>query len=172
MCEYSRRLVAWLDHELPDGEATNVERHVAHCAECRQAATRYAEVSGAFLDCYETAIVLPRSRNWRAWTFGSVAAAAVIAAIVIVLPRTETLSIHVPAPPPAPSIAFETFRTNEPIRPALTRPAITPVVVHAAARPQWIALEPTVEVALPADALFPPGAVPQGFSFIADVRPY
>jgi hypothetical protein len=24
---------------------------------------------------------------------------------------------------------------------------------------------------LPADALFPPGAVPPGFSFIADVRP-
>ena len=32
------------------------------------------------------------------------------------------------------------------------------------------AQEPVVEVALPADALFPPGAVPQGFSFIAEVR--
>jgi hypothetical protein len=34
-----------------------------------------------------------------------------------------------------------------------------------------MAVEPTVEVALPAAALFPPGAVAPGFSFIADVRP-
>ena len=53
MCEYSGRLIAWLDRELPDEEATNVAWHLGQCAECRQAVRAYEEVSGAFLACYE-----------------------------------------------------------------------------------------------------------------------
>jgi len=37
-------------------------------------------------------------------------------------------------------------------------------------RSVWAPAEPTIQVELPAELLFPPGAVPEGFSFIADVR--
>ena len=50
------------DQELPDEEATNVEWHVGHCAECRKAVSAYEEVSGAFLVCYEAAMS-PRPRR-------------------------------------------------------------------------------------------------------------
>jgi hypothetical protein len=29
--------------------------------------------------------------------------------------------------------------------------------------------QPTIEIAIPSDALFPPGAVPEGFAFVADL---
>lgn len=177
MCEYSGKLIAWLDHELPDQEATNVEWHIGQCAECRAAVAAYQEVSDAFLICCEAAMVAPPRRNSRIWAWSGVAAAAaaaILTAILLLQPRAEKLSVYVPAPPHAPAIAFE--------RPAFERPAFQhpePIVrarslrgpAQIPVRSQWIAVEPTVEVALPADALFPPGAVPEGFSFIADVRP-
>src|SRR5579864_5829952 len=45
MCDFSGRLVAWLDRELPDGEAAEVERHVRACVECRERVDAYEEVS-------------------------------------------------------------------------------------------------------------------------------
>jgi hypothetical protein len=158
MCEYSGRLIAWLDQELPDDEATNVEWHVGQCAECRRAVGAYQEVSGVFLACYEGMMAIPPRRRTPFWV-GAVASAAAIVAVIFFPqpPPAEKLFLHPPAPP-APSVA-----ASAPVR----------VQHHAVSAPrhlQWIAAEPTIEVALPADALFPPGAVPEGFSFIADVR--
>jgi hypothetical protein len=197
MCEYSGRLIVWMDRELPDDEAASVERHVRQCAECRRAVSEYEEVSGAFLACCE-ASVQPR-RKTPAWAMGGVAAAAAVAAIVLAQPRVEQLAAYVPPPTHAPSMAFE----KTPAKFAAVqvcgtefRPCRESVAYRAAAtgnsqkvessrrlvrlprspvrapmQSTWIAVEPTVQVALPAEALFPPGAVPQGFSFIADVRP-
>jgi hypothetical protein len=166
MCEYSGRLIAWMDQELPGEEATNVEWHVAQCAECRRAVTGYAEVSGAFLACYQAAMAVHPRRKTSLWALGGVAAAAaILAAILLAHPRAEQLSMHIPPPPEAPAIAFEKPAMKISVARARRAPAPRPI------RTPWIAVEPTVEVALPADALFPPGAVPQGFSFIADVRP-
>jgi|SRR5579862_6931874 len=166
MCEYTGRLVAWLDGELPDEEAGRVEGHVGQCAECRKAVRAYDEVSRAFLECCEMAGSSPKKPHRLRWAtaLGGLAAAAamvaavMVAAIVSMQPPVEKLSYHPPLPPPAPVI---TARARIPVR----RHAV-PV---RAARP-WMASEPVVQVALPADALFPPGAVPEGFSFIADVR--
>jgi hypothetical protein len=166
MCEYSGRLIAWLDRELGDQEATNVEWHVGQCAECRCAVSAYQQVSGAFLLCYEATMTVKKPRNKARWVLGGVAAAAaVLAAFLLTPPRTEKLVAHIPSPPHAPPMAFE--RPSAPVARvrSLRRPEPVPV------RSQWIAVEPTVVVALPADALFPPGAVPAGFSFIADFRP-
>ncbi len=166
MCEYSGRLIAWMDGELPGEEDTNVEWHVGQCAECRQAVNGYAEVSGAFLAGYEAEMAAqPRPKTSR-WAIGGVAAAAaILAAILFAPPRAEQLSVFVPPPPHAPAMAFE--KPPGPMVRVRSRhsAAASPV------RSPWIVVEPSVEVALPADALFPPGAVPQGFSFIADVRP-
>ncbi len=171
MCEYSGRLIAWLDQELPDEEATNVEWHIGQCAECRKAVSAYEEVSGAFLACYEAGIAArPKRAPWPLAAVAGGVAAAILLTAVLARPRPE----QAPAPPPAvhaPSIAFEKT-------PAFEKRSERMVAVRtrrAPARPPaftpWIAVEPMVEVALPADALFPPGAVPPGFSFIADVRP-
>ncbi len=174
MCEYSGRLIAWMDRELPDEEATNVAWHLGQCAECRQAVRAYEQVSGAFLACCEArcapkAATDPSRAKASVWMMGGLAAAALLVALLLIQPRTEQLTIHAPAPPHAPQIAFETPPAPEPILHVYSRRA--PASVGSPVRPQWIAVEPTVEVALPAEALFPPGAVPPGFSFIADVRP-
>ena len=176
MCEYSGRLIAWLDQELPDEEATNVAWHLGQCAECRQAVRVYEEVSGAFLACYEAccapkAATHPSRANASVWMMGGLAAAALLVALLLIQPRTEQLTIHAPSPPHAPQIAFEKPPAPAPMLHAYSRRATPPASFESRVRPQWIAVEPTVEVALPAEALFPPGAVPPGFSFIADVRP-
>jgi hypothetical protein len=168
MCEYSGRLIAWLDRELEDQEATNVDWHVGRCAECRCAVSAYQQVSGAFLLCYEATITVKKRSNKRLWALGGVAAAAAILwAFLLAQPRAEKLAAHIPSPPHAPPMAFE--RPPAPVARvrSLRRRDPDPVPV----RSRWIAVEPMVEVALPADALFPPGAVPAGFSFIADFRP-
>lgn len=162
MCEYSGKLIAWLDRELPDNEATNVEWHVGHCTECRQAVSAYQEVSGMFLTCYEAVVVVrPRRRLGRraAIIAGLAAAVAIFAAISFRPPPVEKISFHPPSPPSAPIVAT---RTPTPVRRARVAKPV---------RMRWVAVDPTIEVELPADALFPPGAVPPGFSFIADIRP-
>jgi hypothetical protein len=166
MCEYSGRLIAWLDQELPDEGATNVEWHVGHCAECRKAVSAYEEVSGAFLVCYQAAMVARPPRRIE-WIAGGVAAAvAMLALVLLAQPRLEKLPIRIPPPRHAPAMAFQKF--VPPPAPAI---AVRPQpAARAPIHSQWMAEEPVVEVALPADALFPPGAVPQGFSFIAEVR--
>ena len=166
MCEYSGRLIAWLDRELPDEEATNVEWHVGRCAECRQAVGAYQEVTRAFLACVEAAVAeRPKRAYWR-WTAkgGGIAAATILLAAIFANWRVEQLPIRPRAVVHAPAIAFE----KTPVRMVAVR--AQRVQAPKPTRTQWIAVEPTVQVALPADALFPPGAVPPGFSFIADVR--
>jgi Putative zinc-finger len=171
MCEYSGRLVAWLDSELPEDEATNVEWHVAHCAECRGAVSVYSDISDAFLGSYE-AVMIRRKRSGshrRVLAVAGALAAAATVILVLILPRPamEQLSPHPLPAIHAPAMAFE-----------IPKPWVQTATVRAKASPPaaaqqqfWFSGGPTVEVALPAEALFPPGAVPQGFSFIADVRP-
>jgi Putative zinc-finger len=168
MCEYSGRLIAWLDQELPAEEATNVEWHVGRCAECRQAVSAYEDVSSAFLRCYQAAMTARPRRTAPWWAaVGAAAAAAIVAAILIVQRPMETLSARLPSPPHAPAMAFEKPAPPAPALAAHLRPAMA---LAPPVRRPWIANEPVVEVSLPADALFPPGAVPQGFHYIADVH--
>jgi putative zinc finger protein len=166
MCEYSGRLIAWLDRELPDDEATNVEWHVSQCAECRKAVSEYREVSDAFLACYEgrmseEAASKPHPWRWVSAFAGMAAAAAIAAFFVLAQPPAEKLAFHPPSPRPPAAAPIMAARARIPLRHRAVPPPI---------RRPWVAEEPVVEVALPADALFPPGAVPEGFSFIADVR--
>ena len=55
MCDFSGRLVAWMDGELAENEAAEIERHVAACAECRARVEAYKEeVSGFAAYCDAT----------------------------------------------------------------------------------------------------------------------
>lgn len=166
MCKFSGRLVAWIDGELPESEATNVEWHVAGCAECRSAVQSFEEVSRAFLTSYEQSV--SRTARRPRWMFvasgAAAAAAAVIVATVLLWPRpVERLPVYALPTVHAPPIAY-------------VHPSVNSVAVRARGRmpkpirSTWAPSEPMVEVELPADVLFPPGAVPEGFSFIAEVR--
>lgn len=128
----------------------------------------YREISKAFLSCYAGARPASRARSGLVWTAaaGAVAAAGLLAAFLMhPIPR-------LPVPTSAalaPAIAFD----KSPVRVVAQRAPVhhRHAQVREPVRTQWVAGEPTVEVALPADAFFPPGAVPAGFSFIADYRP-
>ena len=56
MCEYSRRLIAWMDGELAEGEAAEVERHLEGCAECRECVAAFEQASAGF-EAYCDAVV-------------------------------------------------------------------------------------------------------------------
>src|SRR3984957_19561076 len=127
MCEYSGRLIAWLDRELPDQEGIDVESHVERCAECRTEVSAYEEVSSAFLSCYQAAMIARPRRNlpWLA-SAGVGGGAAIVAGILLVQPRLEKLPIRLPSLPHAPAMAFEKPAPPPPAMAVRLRPAMAP----------------------------------------------
>jgi anti-sigma factor RsiW len=166
MCEFSEKLVAWLDRELPADEAARLERHLHSCSECPRRIAAYEEVSTALVG-YCDSVIAASSTKRPSWTVlagtGAVAAALLILSI---LPHSPTGRSAIPPPPaitPA-AIAFE--QTPVAVRKAPRRRAGKPGQVQNAT-PQFA--QPEIEIAIPAEALFPPGAVPEGFQFVADI---
>lgn len=195
MCEYSRRLVAWIDGEIETREAAEIQRHLAACAECRSCVEELRQVSGEFDEyCKEIARAEDARRAIRMrpilW-----AAAAVFLALIFGYSRRSVL------PPPAgqpdliakarpdasaPATMKTAASVPAPFRPdhhRAHRPASVPTDKGAgfaapcasqdcaSANTQAItaAEEPAIEIAIPAEAIFPPGAVPEGMSFVADL---
>jgi hypothetical protein len=181
MCEFSGRLIAWLDRELPADEAADAERHVQACAECRSQLDSYKQVTDAFEAYCDAAMTSTERRGLPRWAVllsGSVAAAA---ALLLALPHASvrqpaerTTAARAPASPAAISSA------------AVSRSAATGLVVPAPATARvnivhrrhvavpvqeasWTQSEPAIHIAIPAEAMFPPGAVPAGVSLFADV---
>ena len=173
MCEYSDRLVAWLDRELSVDEAANVERHLGVCSECRGSVDAYKEVNVA-LDAYCEAASTARARRvvpLRTLALASAAAAA----LALILVRTHTRVEKPGTIPPPAAISSSIAREVEPIAEA-ARSQIKQVRRHhsvtAGARSapaDCSPAEPAVQIAIPAEALLPPGAAPQGVSFVADL---
>ncbi len=95
MCEFSQRLVAWLDGELPEGEAAKMERHLAECAQCRGQLDAYRQASDGF-EAYSNACAdaamsaKPGRRSMRPGRAVSAAAiAAMVAAVFLFTARTR-----------------------------------------------------------------------------------
>jgi anti-sigma factor RsiW len=168
MCDLQGKLIAWLDRELPSDEAVSVERHVQECKECRKCLAAYRELSETF-DVYCDAVVAAKiHRRFPRWV--PVFASAIAAAVVIFLafprtriepppaliPATTAASVPVPAPrAPVPGPRKTIHRRHAP--PALDRAA------------KWQPMETAVQIAIPAEAMFPPGAMPNGLNFIAEL---
>ena len=176
MCDSSEKLVAWLDHELPANEAVQVERHLDACSECRGRLDAYKEVSAAF-DAYCDAASWPRARRSRALS-AAIAAGAVAAllALFLVQPRVSGPPHARITPPPAnpPTVVRSPASSSA----TVTHLPPSPMenvrhrhLVATAPRPDasWPPAEPAVQIAIPAEALFPPGATPEGVSFVADL---
>src|SRR5437660_3503603 len=179
MCECSGKLIAWLDRELPAEDAAEVERHLELCAECRSRVEQYRHVTTAFDHYCEAAMTSRFNRQQRRrllarWEAAALAAAAIAAMLLFVV------RAHVELSPPGAAPVVATSVVSQTNQPADDRQNGQPTNVSAgqsgqtSASPQnydasGLAGEPAVEIAIPADAILPPGAVPEGVSFGADV---
>jgi hypothetical protein len=184
MCDFSGKLIAWLDRELPAEEAADVERHLEDCSECRSCVDAYKRVSGEFdAYCDETMASSVRREAPR-WAPAVVAAGAVAAlvALLLVMPRkhVEPPAFHSPQAAVADSPAIVAATVPASVSPTILkvhrRQGVAPVSIRnanpAPAQIQYAYLlpsEPMIQIAIPADEMFPPGAVPEGIHFVADL---
>lgn len=183
MCDFSGKLIAWLDRELPAEEAREIERHVEACSECRSEVDAYKRVSSEF-DAYCDEALAARARRGVPRWVPVVSAAGAVAALValfLIWPRTpvESPSIHAPCVAIAASPAFVTAALPAavtPIQKVHQRRTVATVKTQndnsALARNQnaySMPDEPVIQIAISADEMFPPGAVPEGMHFVVDL---
>jgi anti-sigma factor RsiW len=214
MCDFSGKLIAWMDGELPEREAAIVERHLDGCAGCRSRLAAYRQASSAF-DAYSDAstdwkgaAAAPEVRRgasqWMPMAVGVAAAIAAVVALLLALPRhrgeqgpvttaatTGASTSSVPAQSKS-AASVTTARSMQRVGSA-SRSTVEPVAAargevtrreHVAAAKlvhdtlpnhgsiqsaESLPARPAIKIAIPSDAMFPPGAVPEGVSFVADV---
>jgi anti-sigma factor RsiW len=174
MCDASRKLVAWMDGELAENDASEVERHVRDCSECRRRVETYGGVSRLLVSYCDAAAATRPRRKLPRWVPALAGAVAVAAALLFIF-RPAMVE-------PAPIVARAANISPAPI---LETPSPAPVKAKAQAahrrhermaprgrdiRTDWTFADPDIQIAIPADAMFPPGAAPEGTVFRADLR--
>ena len=173
MCDFSGKLIAWLDRELPEGETCDVERHVNSCAECQAQISRYEQAAHLFDAYCEALLEFKAHRRIPGWV-PLVAGAAAVAALVLLLAfvpgPAETLPSRTPmgtTPPPAvfKTALDPTKMKRHPLAATVQAPAQNPQPAYE----NWMAAGPAIQISIPGDAMFPPGAVPEGISFVAEL---
>jgi Putative zinc-finger len=183
MCEFSEKLIAWIDQELEGDGSAHVERHVRNCAECRAELEKYRRVSGTF-DAYCDGVMEANAagRTVRWVPAMSVAAAVIfVAALLVFVLNTRVKPLVPPAAKmSSPNIALETRPVAAPeSRPVgvAQMPPTARRTIHRRHEPVQVQnenvsrapAEPAIEIVMPAESIFPPGAVPDGFVFTADL---
>src|SRR5579872_5664964 len=203
MCDFSEKLVARLDGELPERECAELERHLGVCAECRSRLAAYERASSAFDAYCEAAFAAETGRKRPRWLPAAIAAgiaAAVVIGALLTLPHRRVAQLPARVSPmaeaphvgaqPAESMAMAA-KPADAARPVggtihrRSRQHVAAILAHgrnveretAAAPAQSFQArnvapfpsEPTIEIAIPASAMFPPGAVPPGMSFTAEL---
>src|SRR5579864_6609678 len=93
MCDFSGKLIAWLDRELPETEAADVERHVLACADCHRSVAAYKEVSSAFAAYYDAAAESQTQRKIPLWVPILSGTAVVAAMLLLIFLRTPVRQI-------------------------------------------------------------------------------
>jgi anti-sigma factor RsiW len=183
MCEFSDRLVAWLDHELSLNDAAGVREHVQACAECHSRVKTYTEVNKAIAGYCEAAIKSETRRARPSWTPALFAAAAGVALLLL----HPSARIEPPAPQDLASRAPAIVLSTDVAQPKAVQPQERASLFSPPAPPEkrphkaklaepnrtemvnWMPAEPAVEIAFPVEAMFAPGAVPDGISFTAEL---
>lgn len=192
MCEFSQGLVAWLDGELPEGDAAKIERHLVECGQCRGRLSAFRQASDAFEEYCKTyadtgaPAKAAKHRRISIRPARTIYGAAAIAAGIAVF-FLATAPLH--SPRSAPAEIASAAAASQPVEVAQKGPASQPGAVaspRATPNPEEsgsaqiegsrsqedtnaLGGEAAVEIAIPADDIFPPGAVPAGVSFTADV---
>jgi anti-sigma factor RsiW len=168
MCDLQTRLIAWLDHELPLDQAAEVESHVQACEECRTARESYQQVSRTF-DAYCDALMAAKTRRGLPrWVPAMSGALLAITATVLLWtfqrPRIEPRPVVTPAATAAPVkvLAAESIVHKKIHR----RRVVLPFQEPAA---KWQPAETAVQITIPAETMFAPGAIPEGMNFVAEL---
>ena len=192
MCDASKRLIAWLDRELSEGEAASVERHLQDCGECRSRLSAYQRASDVFNE-YCDMVSASKTPHRRARRMAGASVAIAVAALVILLAalprarfeqrvarsramRSQASSSAKAAAPPAvvPETSQAAMCSPKRVRGRSAIAAVQSETKNAPSSPirnaNLLPAGPSVEVAIPAEELYPPGAVPEGVNFIADLR--
>jgi anti-sigma factor RsiW len=192
MCEYSGRLVAWVDREVEAADAAEIERHIKVCTACRACVAEFERVSGAFEEYCEA--VVRSEENHKTIRVDPVlwaAATAIVLAVMLIYPKRGVappeVQQSVATAPKIDSLPLMTAKAidNASVPPPLRadrRVSHQKVAVHgfrgaACCAPiktqtqsaNWVADDPAIQIAIPAEAMFPPGAMPEGVNFVADV---
>ena len=189
MCEYSKRLIAWMDGELSESEAVEVEQHVRACPACGKCFSACEEIChefAAYYAAFTQTRPIVRSRKVFRWVpvaaaVGAFAAMLAIAfmprstkqvpevqqvvaasSLVVTAPVAETSA---PASRSAPEDHYPPYRQQKAI--TVGRPSRTTKLESTSA--DWAMAEPAIQIVIPAAAMFPPGAVPEGVTYIANV---
>ena len=172
--------MAWLDRELGNDETVELERHIGACSRCRSRLESYKQASATF-EAYCDAVLSAKTQQKRLprWVpvLTTAAAAAITATLVLVLLRARVeppalpppvqVQVQVQAPPPAVVLENVPAPTPAPGK-TMHRPrATTPGTPRQTTN--WQPTERAIQIAIPAESMFPPGAVPQGVNFIADL---
>ena len=169
MCDVQSKLIAWFDHELSPAEADDVSRHIKACQECRGQLATYKQVSETF-DVFCDALVAAKTRRRISrWVPVLASAAVVVAVMFLMFPRRRV------EPPPvltptvtAPSVPVPIARRADvaPHKTIRRRQAVSPVQDRSI---RWQPTQTAVQIAIPAESMFPPGAMPNGMNFIAEL---
>lgn len=204
MCDFSEKLVARMDGELPERECAEIERHLGVCAECRSRLAAYERASSAFDAYCEATFAAETGRKRPRWQPAAIAAgiaATVVIGALLALPHRRVAQLPARVPPstealhvgaqPAESMAMVVAKPADAAHPVGgsihrgSRQHVAAIVARgrnvepetaAAPAPSFqernvgpFPSEPTIEIAIPAGAMFPPGAVPPGMSFTAEL---
>jgi anti-sigma factor RsiW len=169
MCDVQAQLVAWLDGELSAEEAADVDGHIKACQECRGRLARYKQLSESFAVYCDAVVAAKTHRAVSRWVPVLISAVVVAVVMFLVFPQRRA------EPPPiltrtvaATSVPVPSPHTGElaPKKNSRRRHAGPPVQERPV---KWQSTETAVQIAIPADAMFPPGAMPKGMNFIAEL---
>jgi anti-sigma factor RsiW len=173
MCNHSGKLMVWLDRELGSDEMVELERHIDACSECRSRLDSYKQASAMF-DAYCDAVVSAKTHRRRVprWVpvLTTAAAVAIAATLVFVLlgarvgPPAHPPSGQVQAPPP--TIVVEKAPVPAPRKTVHRHRPAAPAAAEIA---NWQPTARAIQISIPAESMFPPGAIPQGVNFTADL---
>jgi anti-sigma factor RsiW len=174
MCNVETKLLAWLDGELPGEETSVIEAHVHECQACRARVAAYKKVSEDF-NLYCDAVFAAKTKSKAPhWVPAlAMAAAAILIFSFVVFSRRH--GAPSPLPEVTPVMASAPSPASTPVRASLPAPhkwAGRKPERAPAPRPlqQWQPAESAVEIAIPADSIFAPGAMPEGMRFIGELR--
>ena len=166
MCDCSEKLIAWLDRELPESEAAEVELHLQICAECRTRLDAYRELDRTLVAYCDRTMTSSVRRKVPHWVPVLAGVAAAVLFLMFFRGHAERAALH--APSVVQPIAHEMILAPviPPVEKRIRRhSAVVPV---QAPRVNWVPSDPTIQIAIPAGAMFAPGAVPDGVNLTAE----
>ena len=172
MCDHSGKLVAWLDGELGNDEMAELERHISACGKCRSQLESYQHVSARF-DAYCDAVLSAKAhrrtlpRRVPVLTAVAIAATLVLGLLRARVPAVAPLSVQVQTQTAPPPSVVEKVPASVPSKTVHPPPAAAASTPRQTAN--WQPTERAIQISIPAESMFPPGAVPEGLNFLADL---